>query len=81
MSSPPKKLNINYSKCSCMKNIDINKIVRKVSKFMKTYPKSFSKLKIKDIIIKNRIISSPRNINSASLSGEVSSKTIVILKI
>ena len=43
---------------------------------MKTYPKSFSKLKIKDIIIKNRIISSPRNINSASLSGEVSSKTI-----
>ena len=27
-----KKLNINYSKCSCMRNIDVNKIVRKVSK-------------------------------------------------
>ena len=43
---------------------------------MKKYPKSFSKLKIKDLIIKNRILSSPRNINSADLKGNVSKKTI-----
>ena len=43
---------------------------------MKIYPNSFSQLKIKDVIIKNRILSSPRNINSADLKGNVSDKTI-----
>jgi NADPH2 dehydrogenase len=43
---------------------------------MKKYPNSFSELKIKDLIIKNRILSSPRNINSADLKGNVSEKTI-----
>lgn len=43
---------------------------------MKKYPNSFSELKIKDLIIKNRTLSSPRNINSADLKGNVSEKTI-----
>ena len=43
---------------------------------MKKYPNSFLKLKIKDVVIKNRILSSPRNINSADRNGNVSDKTI-----
>jgi len=43
---------------------------------MKKYPKSFSKFKIKDIVLKNRVLSSPRNINSADQKGNVSNKTI-----
>ena len=43
---------------------------------MKKYPRSLSEIKLLDIKIKNRILSSPRNINSADLEGNVSDKTI-----
>jgi len=43
---------------------------------MKKYLKSLSEIKLLDIKIKNRILSSPRNINSADLEGNVSDKTI-----
>ena len=43
---------------------------------MKKYLKSLSEIKLLDIKIKNRILSSPRNINSADIDGNVSDKTI-----
>ena len=43
---------------------------------MKKYPLSFTKLSIKDVIIKNRILSSPLSINTSGYDGIVSEKTI-----
>lgn len=43
---------------------------------MKNYPKTFNKIKIKDIFIKNRVISSPLSINMSLENGDASKNTI-----
>ena len=48
---------------------------------MKKYPRSLSEIKLLDIKIKNRILSSPRNINSATtpLRGAVENTMLPLI--